>query len=351
MHDAAARHDVVALETGGSTRRSGPFVTPRQRNRYLAVMGGLLVVCLASTAGVMAYDNPMPVGSDGFWRIVDLRMNSLFVILVASFCHAFATVSFQTATANRIITPSIMGFEALYVVFQTGAVYLFGVAGITMITGTTQFLLQALLMVLAATALYTWLLSGRFGDVHTMLLVGVIIGGGLGSLSTFLQRLLTPSEFDILAARLFGNISTAEDSYLPFAVPIALLAGGTLYARSHRLNLLALGPEAATNLGIDHQRELKLILFLVSVLMAMTTAMVGPMTFLGFLVAMLAYQFADTYDHRLVLPMAFLIGYAVLSTAYFVLRHVFYAQGRVTIIIEVIGGVTFLVHIMRKGRL
>ena len=92
-------------------------------------------------------------------------------------------------------------------------------------------------------------------------------------------------------------------------------------------------------------------LLLVSVLMAVSTALVGPMTFLGFLVATLAYQFADTYDHKRIFPIAVLIGYVVLAGSYFIMRHVFYAQGVVSIIIELIGGSVFLIVILRKGRL
>jgi iron complex transport system permease protein len=78
---------------------------------------------------------------------------------------------------------------------------------------------------------------------------------------------------------------------------------------------------------------------------------VGPLTFLGFLVAMLAYQLGDTYDHRLLFPLAWLIGIVVLAGSYFILKHVFYAEGSVGIIIEVVGGTFFLVYILRKGRL
>ena len=85
--------------------------------------------------------------------------------------------------------------------------------------------------------------------------------------------------------------------------------------------------------------------------MAVSTALVGPMVFLGFLVATLAYQAAGTHDHRYILPVAALLGFVVLSGAYFIMRHVFYAEGVVSIIIELIGGSVFLFVILRKGRL
>ena len=112
-----------------------------------------------------------------------------------------------------------------------------------------------------------------------------------------------------------------------------------------------MGKDISMGLGIGHRRELITVLLLVSVLMAVSTALVGPMTFFGFLVATLAYQFADTHDHRYVFPVAVLIGFVVMAGAYFVMNHVFYAQGVVSIIIELVGGSVFLVVILRKGRL
>jgi iron complex transport system permease protein len=132
---------------------------------------------------------------------------------------------------------------------------------------------------------------------------------------------------------------------------LVALAGGALWLMSGRLDVLALGRETAVDLGVNHRRDTTAVLLLVSVLMAVSTSLVGPMTFLGFLVAMIAYQLADTYHHRHIFPVAWLTGFVVLAGAYFVLRHLFYAQGSVGIIIEIVGGSFFLVHIMRKGRL
>ena len=331
--------------------RAGAFSTPRARRRYWTVVAVLALASAGFAFGLLAWDNPMPVGSDGFWRIADRRVTSVVIMAVVAFCQAIATVSFQTATNNRIITPSIMGFESLYVAIQTSTVYFLGAAGILVLQGVPQFLLQVALMVTLSLALYGWLLSGRYGNLQVMLLVGIIIGGGLGSVSTFMQRLLSPSEFDVLSARLFGSVTNAQADYLPVAVPLCLLAGGALWLRSSRLNVVALGRDVSLNLGLRHRAEIMGTLFLVSVLMAVSTALVGPMTFLGFLVATLAYQFADTYDHRHLFPVAVLTGFLVLTGAYFVLNHVFYAQGVVSIIIELVGGSVFLYVILRKGRL
>lgn len=333
-------------------RGVGAFADRSHLMRYWVILTVLVAVSLLSTAGILTWENPMPVGSEGFWIIARMRAVDVVVMVFATCCHAFATVAFQTATANRIITPSILGFEALYRAIQTSFIYFMGATvGAVAATSATAFFSQLALMVVLSALLYGWLLSGRFGNLHLMLLVGVVIGGGLGSLATFMQRMLTPSEFDVLQARLMGNISNARDEFLPFVIPLTLIMCSVIWHQARRLNVLAMGRETATNLGLNHRREVMTVLFCVSVLMAMTTSVVGPMTFLGFLTATIAYQLCDTHDHRYILPMAALIGYAVLSSAYFVLRHVFYAQGAVTIIIELVGGITFLVVILRKGRL
>lgn len=330
---------------------AGPLPTRRARRRYVIVLTTLIVLSTVFAFGLLAWDNPMPVGSEGFWRIANLRVTNVTVMAVVAVAQAVATVAFQTVTNNRIITPSIMGFESLYRVVQTGSVYLFGVAGLITIQGLWQFGLQIVIMVVLAMLLYGWLLTGRYANLQIMLLIGIIIGGGLGAIATFMQRLLTPSEFDVLAARLFGNVSNADAAYLPLAIPLCVGAAALLWARSRRLNVMALGPDTATSLGVNHRRELLITLFLVAVLMATSTALVGPMTFLGFLVATLAYQFADSYDHRLVFPVAVLTAFTILTGAYFVLRHIFAAQGVVSILIEFVGGVVFLIVILRKGRL
>ena len=332
-------------------REVGAFQTSKSKRRYWLVVGALVVAALLFTAGLLSWGNPMEFGTRGYWLIAERRMNSVIAMAVVAVCQAVATVAFQTVTNNRIITPSIMGFESLYVAIHTSTVYFLGAAGLNNARTLEMFVVQLVLMVGLSLILYTWLLAGDNPNMHAMLLVGIVLGGGLGSVSTFMQRLLTPSEFDLLTARLFGSVNNADPAYYPLAVPLVLVAAGLMYVNSRRLNVLSLGRDVAVNLGVNHKKHAVYTLVLVSVLMAVSTSLVGPMTFLGFLVATLAYQFADTYDHRYVFPMAALLGYCILAGAYFIMNHIFYAQGVVSIIIELVGGLTFLIVVLRKGRL
>lgn len=334
-----------------SGRSAGAFQTARAARKYWIILGATVTLGLLFAFGLLAWNNPLPFGSEGFWLIAERRGDAVIAMAIVAVCQAVATLAFQTVTNNRIITPSIMGFESLYTAIHTSTVYFFGAAGLIGARTLETFVVQLILMIGLSLILYSWLLTGRHANMHAMLLVGIIIGGGLGSVSTFMQRMLTPSEFDVLTARLFGSVNNADPGYYPVAIPLCLIAAALLYLNSRRMNVLSLGRDTATNLGLNYRALAIASLVLISVLMAVSTALVGPMTFLGFLVATLAYQFADTYDHRYLFPMAVAIAFVVLTGAYFIMNHVFYAQGVVSIIIELVGGSVFLFVILRKGRL
>lgn len=330
--------------------RSAPVDTAH-RPRIALRFGILALVVVLAAVGVLTWNVPGEPGSRAFWIAVDLRVVSVATIALVACCQAVATVLFHTATANRILTPSIMGFDALYVVMQTALVFFFGSAALSATDGLLKVAVQSVLMVGFATLLYGWLFAGRRGNLHIMLLVGVVLGVGFGSLSTVMQRLLTPSDFDILSARLFGNLSNSDAEYLPWAALVVAVVLAVVWRSRHRLDVLALGRDTSLNLGLSYRREVIVMLVLVAVLISVSTTMVGPMTFFGFIVATLAYQLAGSSQHRVVLPFAALLGMAALLGGYFVLRHVFYAAGMLSIIIEFIGGVFFLVYLLRKGSL
>ena len=335
-----------SARTKRPARRTGPFTSSAARRRWWILFGVVCAVAILACIGLIAWKNPAEFGSPVFWRLARRRAFAVLAIAIVAVCQGMATVAFQTVANNRIITPSILGFESLYRAIHTSTIFFLGVAGLNASATVGNFVGQLALMIAL-----TLVLTSQRASMHAMLLIGVMLGAGLGSISTFMQRLLTPSEFDVLTARLFGSIANAQKEYFPIVVPLVAAAAIALVLLTRQLSVLSLGRETATNLGLNHRRTSVLVLVLVSILMATSTALVGPMTFLGFLVATLAYQFSDTHDHRYIFAMSVALGAAILASAYFVMNHVFNTQGVVSIIIEFVGGLAFIVTILRKGRL
>lgn len=340
------------LEYGNNTNRSArAFRSKKEETRYWVLLITLIIFGLLASYGLLVYNNPVPINSPSFIPVVRRRMVALTAMVLAAICQSLSTVAFQSITSNKVITPSLLGFESLYGTIHTSTIFFFGASTFINFKGTGMFMLQVGLMVLMCLILYGWLLSGKYGDLQLMLLVGVIIGTGLRSLSSFMRRLLAPSEFDILQAKMFGSVNNADAQYFTVAIPIVIVIGLLLLVYSKKLNVVSLGKDISTSLGENHQFSVIYTLILVAVLMSISTALVGPLTFYGFLVATLSYLAAPTYDHRYIFPMALAIGFLIITVAYFFMYHVFNAQGVVSVIIEIFGGITFLVVVLRRGTL
>ena len=338
------------LTTNDIDRSARAFRSKKDEQRYWILLITLIALGVFASYGLLVYNNPVPIDSPSFLPIVKRRMGALTAMIISAVCQSLATVAFQSSTNNRIITPSLLGFEALYATINTSTMFFFGAGIFIKFTGTTEsFIFQVVVMVIMCLILYGWLLSGKYGNLQLMLLIGVIIGTGLRSVSSFMRRLLAPSEFDILQARLFGSVSNANTDYYPIAIPIVIVTAILIIAYSKKLNVIALGKNTSTSLGVNHKFGITYTLILVSVLMSISTALVGPLTFYGFLVATLTYQATSTYDHRYVFPMSLAIGFLIITASYFFMYHIFRAQGVVSIIIEMFGGIVFLIVILRKG--
>ncbi len=335
--------------SNNSDRSARAFRTKRDQRRYWILLITFILLGIAATYGLLVYNNPVPVTSPSFIPVVKRRLVAIVAMMIAVVCQTLSTVAFQSTTNNRIITPSLLGFEALYSTIHTSVMFFFGARAFISLTNLQSFVFQVIAMVVMCLILYGWLLSGKYGNLQLMLLVGVIMGTGLRSLSSFMRRLLAPSEFDVLQAKLFGSVNNADSSYFVVAIPAVLIAAVLIIAYSKKLNVLSLGKDVCTSLGVNHRFGTIYILILVAVLMSISTALVGSLTFFGFLVATLSYQFAPTYDHKYIFPMALALGFLVLTASYFFMNHIFNAQGVVSIIIELFGGITFLVVILRKG--
>src|SRR5690606_16077074 len=104
----------------------------------------------------------MTLGAKGSWSFVlTFRGKKLLSLVLVAYSVAVSTVLFQTVTNNRILTPSIMGFDSLYVLIKTAIVFFLGVGALISIDGQIQFLVEVLVMVGASSLLFRWLFLGE----------------------------------------------------------------------------------------------------------------------------------------------------------------------------------------------
>ena len=112
-------------------RAVGSFQSAAAARKYWILLGVLAVVGAISGFGLLAYENPMELGTRKWWLIAQRRADAVTAMAIVAVCQAVATVAFHTVTNNRILTPSIMGFESLYVAINTATIFFLGSSGLT----------------------------------------------------------------------------------------------------------------------------------------------------------------------------------------------------------------------------
>jgi iron complex transport system permease protein len=326
------------------SRKDGAVLTAAERTvrrrRRLIVLGVL------AAAVVVAF---LTVGVTGSWDYALLmRSRRVAAMVVVAVAVAVSTVLFQTVTNNRILTPSIMGFDALFVLIQTVGVFALGASTVTGTDPRIRFALEVVALVAFGAGLYRALFGRTERDVHVLVLLGVVLGTLFTSLSLLVSRLIDPNEFLTLQDMLFASFTSVDRQLLTLSAVVVGLAAVAVWRLLPRLDVVALGRETALNLGVEHRRVVNRALLVVALLVAVATALVGPITFLGLLVANLARQVLGTHRHAWVLPGATLLGVIALVGGQLILEQVFGFTSSLSIVINFVGGIVFLALLIRE---
>nr|WP_309101776.1 iron chelate uptake ABC transporter family permease subunit [Fredinandcohnia onubensis] len=286
----------------------------------------------------------------GFDYAFPKRMIRVSAMVVTGIAIAYSTVVFQTITQNRILTPSVMGLDSMYEVVQTLIYFFAGSISIWVLNKYLNFGAAIFAMVLFALILYRFLFRSDKHPIYLLLLIGMIIGTLLGSLVTFLQVMIDPVEYLALQNRLFATFTNVKAELLYIAIGILLIAFIYGYLIMDKLDVMSLGRENAMNLGVNYDKMVMNILILSSVLIATATALVGPITFFGLIVANLAYQYLVTYKHSILILGASLMGVIALVGGQFLVEHIFELRTTLSVIINFVGGIYFIYLLLKESR-
>ncbi len=277
------------------------------------------------------------------------RITKILAVIIVSYSIGYSSLIFQTVTNNHILTPSVMGLDSLYLFIQTFIVFAAGSQTLSQMIGYRHFLICVGLMIFAACILFLLLFRGSSKNVYFLVLTGMIMGSLFNGMATFMQVLLDPNEFAVLQGRMFASFNNINSNLVGISILIIIAVCIISVRDLPYLDVLLLGPENAISLGVDYKKLVFKTLIICAVLVSVSTALVGPITFLGILIVNLARHMLGTYSHRSISLGIMFLGILFLTGGLLVTERIFKFETTMSVIINFIGGIYFL-YLMLKER-
>ncbi len=310
----------------------------RRNHKKLLILA--LLVLLAAAAYMLvevSFENEKL-----FRYAMRLRTPKLIVMLITAFAIGGASIVFQSIINNTIVTPCLLGMNSLYTLIHTAVVFFAGTGSFLALNANASFAVDVVLMGLVATVIYGWLFQKTRHNVLYVLLIGTVLSSFFSSIQTTLTRIMDPNEYDTLLTTLVANFSNVNSEIILLSILLLSAVIFVLRKDLMLLDVLTLGKEQAINLGVDYDRSIRRLLLGVTLCIAVATAMVGPISFLGLIIANLARQFLKTYRHTQLILGSALFGMIVLVGGQLLVEHVFTYSIPVSVFITVGGGIYFL---------
>ena len=277
------------------------------------------------------------------------RIPKIIAIIFTGSSIGFSSLVFQTITNNRILTPSVLGLDSLYMFIQTFIVFIFGSITLVRLGERFNFVLSIGCMALFSIVLFKLLFRREGNNIFFLLLVGLVCGTFFQSMASFMQVLIDPNEFAIVQNRMFASFNNINTDILWLALLLGFLAMVYGYKYVRTLDVLSLGRENAVSLGVEYDKVVKRMLIVICILVSVSTALVGPIIFLGLLVVNIAREFLNTYKHKYTIVGSMLISSVALVGGQLIAERIMNFSTPISVIINFIGGVYFIYLLLKEN--
>lgn len=306
-----------------------------------------LILSLVGLALVLIY---LFIGltSKNMYYFLPKRLNKIAAVMVVSFAIGYSTKIFQTITNNRLITPSIMGLDSIYIFIQTIIIFFTGTA--TMITGLKNLSISIILMVLFSTSLFMIFFKGNKKNIYLIVLAGTVISSLFSSFTSYMQIIMDPNEFASLEGKMFASFSNINEEVLIFCIAVSAFILLISMKDFSKYDVLSLGSDYAINLGINYKYLVIKSIIIVAILVATSTVLVGPIAFLGIISVSLARIFSPSYKHGRNTLMCFLVNANLLMIALVFVEKIFKFSVNISVIINFVGGILFIVLLFKEKK-
>ncbi len=278
------------------------------------------------------------------------RFLQIAAIAIVAICIAVSTVIFQTLCNNKILTPAIIGLDSLYMLLQSALIFSLGSANLSVYKNDINFLITLACMVVFSLGLYKILFSSD-KSIYLIMLLGLIFGTLFSTLSSFFEILIDPDEFMVIQGRMFASFDNVAFDVLTLAYIVTLLSFVWIFRYMKFLDPLSLGKDLSINLGINYQKISKHLMIIIAILTSISTALVGPITFLGLLVVNITYELFKSSKHSILLFACVLISILALLGGVFFVSRVFDYNTTISVIINFLGGIYFIYLVLKGNKL
>lgn len=289
-----------------------------------------------------------------FQYIFHFRITKIIAIILIGFSISFSSVLFQTITNNRLLTPSIIGFDALYLMIQSFIVLFLKEINPILLDSRIVFIYSCFIMILFSNILYKLLFKSSINNIYYILLAGVVCGVLFRSITSFIEKIIDSDKYQLLQIKMFANFDLIDTRLLLLSSIVIIFT--VLYyiytsrVSNNELDIYLIGRENAFTLGIDTDNLQKTTLFIISILVSVSTALIGPITFLGIFVTNISYILFSTYKHSIIILGSTLLSYIILLGGLFLVERVIPFETNISVIINGIGGIFFIYLLIKEGK-
>jgi len=315
-----------------------------------AVLALVVVVAVAFGTEPVSIARALGSGASLDRTIVfDVRAPRVLLAAIAGGGLAAVGAAFQALLRNPLAEPYVLGVSGGAAFGATVAIAI-GLSAATVL-GARLIPVAAMAGGLAATSLvYAVSRSAPAGASGTsILLAGVMVNSIAAALITFLKTLVSPSRAQQLLRWLTGFVDLPTGAGLSTVAVYVGIGTTLLLVDAGRLNLLALGDEAAATLGVDVKALERRVFLASSCIVGAIVSLTGLIGFVGLVVPHVLRRTIGP-DHRVLLPMSLLTGASAVVVCDLCARISFRWLGTeppVGAVTAIVGGPMFLVLLYR----
>lgn len=323
-----------------------PYRTPAQKANVRNLI--ILTFIVIAVCAVYLLINSYPEKLKLFQYILSRRIPTLIVMLIAAFAIGSASIIFQSIINNRIVTPCLLGMNSMYTLVHTAIVFVVGSGSVIATNSNISFAVDLIVMGITATFIYSYMFQKTNHNVLYVLLIGTVLSSFFGSIQSTMIRVMDPNEYDTLLTTLVADFNNVNSEVIVFSLVLLAALVIFLWKDLKLLDVITLGKDQAINLGVDYDRTVRRLLLGVVLCIAIATAMVGPISFLGLIIANLARQMLKTHKHSHLIVGSALMGMLAIIAGQLVSQHVFSYAVPISTFITIGGGIYFLYLLLFK---